>query len=129
MTTPKFLLLPDSSGTASREEIIAGLETLRSMGPIETVELDPSMPIPPGVVALTDGEGLGIGPVVGGIQTDGYKISHSSFGYPDLSRLTTKKIPHKDMILDDVCTNCACCGQPLTDSVSVQRGLGPRCSC
>lgn len=49
-------------------------------------------------------------------------------GYPDLSSLTVRKIPHKNMILDGVCTNCAHCWQKLTDSVSVQRGIGPDCS-
>lgn len=131
MATTKFITLPDSSGQgASREEMLAGLEAMKDLNAIgvKLVHLEPGEPVPPDVVVLTDGEGLGTGPVVGGVATDGYKVSHPSFGYPDLSRLTTKKIPHKDMILDDVCTNCACCGQPLTDSVSVQRGLGPRCS-
>jgi len=48
--------------------------------------------------------------------------------YPDLSNLTTVKIPHRNLILEGVCTNCAHCGQPLSDSVSIQRGIGPRCS-
>jgi hypothetical protein len=48
--------------------------------------------------------------------------------YPDLSAVTTTKIPHQNMILDGVCTHCAHCGMPLTDSVSVQRGIGPICS-
>lgn len=48
--------------------------------------------------------------------------------YPDLSNLTTTKIPHKNMILEGVCTHCAHCGHELTDSVSIQRGIGPVCS-
>ncbi len=110
--------------------MFAGLEAMRNLNleGIELVGVDPSMPVPSTAVLLTDGDGLGTGPVVGGVQTDGHKFSHPSPGYPDLSSVTTKKVPHKDMILDGVCTNCACCGQPLTDSVSVQRGLGPRCS-
>ncbi len=48
--------------------------------------------------------------------------------YPDLSNVTAVKVPHKNMILDGVCTHCAHCGQQLTDSVSVQRGIGPVCS-
>jgi hypothetical protein len=48
--------------------------------------------------------------------------------YPDLSNLTTTKIPHHNLILDGVCTHCAHCGHQLTDSISVQRGIGPICS-
>lgn len=48
--------------------------------------------------------------------------------YPDLSSLTTVKVPHKNLILDGVCTHCAHCGQQLTDAVSIQRGIGPVCS-
>jgi len=48
--------------------------------------------------------------------------------YPDLGNLTTKKVPHKNLIMDGVCTNCAHCGHELTDSVSFQRGIGPICS-
>ncbi len=32
------------------------------------------------------------------------------------------------LTLQGVCTHCAHCGQPLTDSVSVERGIGPVCS-
>ena len=32
------------------------------------------------------------------------------------------------MIFEGVCENCAHCGMPLTDSVSVERGIGPICS-
>lgn len=39
---------------------------------------------------------------------------------------------HKGMryklVYEGVCTHCAHCGQPLTDSDSVERGLGPICS-
>jgi hypothetical protein len=48
--------------------------------------------------------------------------------YPDLSKISTEKLPHSNLILNGVCTNCACCGQDLTDAVSVQRGTGPTCS-
>ena len=32
------------------------------------------------------------------------------------------------LICDGVCTNCAHCGLKLTDSISVERGMGPLCS-
>lgn len=48
--------------------------------------------------------------------------------YPDLSNLSVNKIPHRNMVLDGVCTHCAHCGHKLTDSVSIQRGIGPICS-
>lgn len=32
------------------------------------------------------------------------------------------------LIFDGVCTHCAHCGQPLTDSESIERGIGPVCS-
>ena len=39
---------------------------------------------------------------------------------------------HKGMrhqlVFEGVCTHCAHCGQPLTDAVSTQRGIGPVCS-
>jgi Family of unknown function (DUF6011) len=108
MATVKILVIDDSSMNPAPSVLAAAIEAMS--GAVE-VECDPTVP----------------GPVVGGIVTDGDKVSHPE-AYPDLSRLTTKKVAHKEMILDGVCTNCACCGQPLTDSVSVQRGLGPRCS-
>ena len=42
--------------------------------------------------------------------------------------VTTVKRAHGELILDAVCTNCGHCGLALTDSVSVQRGIGPSCS-
>lgn len=48
--------------------------------------------------------------------------------YPDLSGLTTVKLPHNNLILEGVCTHCAHCGHELTDAVSIQRGIGPICS-
>src|SRR5574343_1262328 len=38
------------------------------------------------------------------------------------------KLPHRNMVLDGVCTHCAHCGLALTDSVSITRGIGPQCS-
>jgi hypothetical protein len=32
------------------------------------------------------------------------------------------------LVFEGVCTNCAHCSQPLTDSVSIERGIGPVCS-
>jgi len=32
------------------------------------------------------------------------------------------------LVLEGICTSCAHCGQPLTDSESVERGIGPICS-
>jgi hypothetical protein len=57
------------------------------------------------------------------VLTDG-----ESLDYPDLSKIVAEKLPHSNLILNGVCTNCACCGQDLTDAVSVQRGTGPICS-
>lgn len=48
--------------------------------------------------------------------------------FPDLSGLTCKKLPHRNMVLDDVASHCAHCGMKLTDAVSIQRGIGPVCS-
>lgn len=49
-------------------------------------------------------------------------------GYPDLSNLTTRKISHINLILENVCDHCAHCGLALTDSISIVRGIGPICS-
>jgi hypothetical protein len=48
--------------------------------------------------------------------------------YPDLSNVTVTKVPHRNLILDGVCSHCAHCGHQLTDAESVQRGIGPVCS-
>jgi hypothetical protein len=42
--------------------------------------------------------------------------------------ILAKKLPHGQLILEGVCERCAHCGMELTDSVSVERGIGPRCS-
>jgi hypothetical protein len=42
--------------------------------------------------------------------------------------VTTKKRLHNDLIMEGVCQRCAHCGMELTDSVSVERGIGPTCS-
>lgn len=42
--------------------------------------------------------------------------------------LTTRKLAHSQLVLDGVCSHCGHCGLRLTDSVSVQRGIGPACS-
>jgi hypothetical protein len=43
-------------------------------------------------------------------------------------RISTTKLHHSALILKGVCEKCAHCGQPLTDSVSIERGIGPVCS-
>lgn len=51
--------------------------------------------------------------------------------YPDYvirGEITTKKLAHQACLSEGMCEACACCGQPLTDAVSVQRGIGPSCS-
>lgn len=48
--------------------------------------------------------------------------------YPDLSRVTTTKVPHRNLVLEGVCSHCAHCGHQLTDAQSIQRGIGPVCS-
>jgi hypothetical protein len=45
---------------------------------------------------------------------------------PDMVYLY-KGMRHK-LVFEGVCSHCAHCGQPLTDSESVERGLGPICS-
>ena len=42
--------------------------------------------------------------------------------------VTTKKRHHNDLVMEGVCSRCAHCGMELTDSVSVERGIGPTCS-
>jgi hypothetical protein len=39
-----------------------------------------------------------------------------------------QKMYHGKLILQGVCSHCAHCGQALTDSESVERGIGPVCS-
>ena len=42
--------------------------------------------------------------------------------------ISTTKLHHGTLIMSGVCEKCAHCGQPLTDSVSIERGIGPVCS-
>jgi len=42
--------------------------------------------------------------------------------------LNEQKVHHNKLILEGVCSACAHCGQPLTDSVSIESGIGPICS-
>jgi hypothetical protein len=40
----------------------------------------------------------------------------------------TKAGRRHQLMFEGVCTHCAHCGQPLTDAVSMERGIGPICS-
>jgi len=40
----------------------------------------------------------------------------------------TKEGRRHQLVFEGVCTHCAHCGQPLSDSVSIERGIGPICS-
>jgi hypothetical protein len=42
--------------------------------------------------------------------------------------ISTAKLHHSTLVFQGVCSKCAHCGQPLTDSVSIERGIGPVCS-
>jgi hypothetical protein len=45
-----------------------------------------------------------------------------------LDDLSTGKLHHEKLKLEGICVRCAHCGMKLTDSVSIQRGIGPTCS-
>lgn len=45
-----------------------------------------------------------------------------------IGEINGKKRNHTSLILEGVCSHCCYCGMPLTDSVSVERGIGPLCS-
>ncbi len=47
----------------------------------------------------------------------------NEFQYESSGRVSRDKL-----ILEGACSHCAHCGQPLTDSVSHERGIGPICS-
>lgn len=40
----------------------------------------------------------------------------------------TKEGRRHQLVFEGVCTHCAHCGQPLSDAVSIERGIGPVCS-
>lgn len=46
---------------------------------------------------------------------------------PNIVSTTTKR-HHSALVMEGVCQKCAHCGMALTDSVSVERGIGPTCS-
>jgi len=50
----------------------------------------------------------------------------SSFEMP--AKQYIKKGQRYTLLFQGVCTHCAHCGQPLSDSVSIERGIGPVCS-
>jgi hypothetical protein len=41
--------------------------------------------------------------------------------------VNTRKVHHSKLIMEGVCSACCDCGMPLTDSVSISRGIGPVC--
>ncbi len=45
-----------------------------------------------------------------------------------LEALTTKKRAHGTLVMEGMATHCGHCHQPLTDSLSVERSLGPICA-
>lgn len=47
---------------------------------------------------------------------------------PIVGAINTQKRTHTELILEGVCSHCAHCGITLTDSVSIERGIGPICS-
>jgi len=56
------------------------------------------------------------------------KVDQHDESQANTVKMTTRKMSHYSLILDGVCTYCAHCGHQLTDSVSIQRGIGPICS-
>jgi len=42
--------------------------------------------------------------------------------------ISTTKRHHSDLRFEGICSECAHCGHALTDSVSIERGIGPVCS-
>lgn len=46
----------------------------------------------------------------------------------NIKRVGTRKVKHHQLMLDGACSQCARCCMPLTDAVSIERGLGPDCS-
>jgi len=48
------------------------------------------------------------------------------FSMPESYRL--KNGMRGQLVFEGVCTHCGHCGQPLSDAVSIQRGIGPVCS-
>lgn len=45
-----------------------------------------------------------------------------------LETLNTRKVAHGRLIMEGVCSHCGHCHQPLSDAVSIERGIGPVCS-
>jgi hypothetical protein len=43
-------------------------------------------------------------------------------------QLNSSKLHHEQLKLEGVCVRCAHCAMKLTDSVSIERGIGPTCS-
>jgi hypothetical protein len=50
----------------------------------------------------------------------------ATFVMPPISY--TKEGRRHQLVFEGVCTHCAHCGQPLSDAVSIERGIGPVCS-
>lgn len=61
-------------------------------------------------------------------QQDPPALPKADLSSPIIGAISTEKMAHGRMVLNGVCTHCACCGLPLTDAVSVERGMGGICS-
>jgi hypothetical protein len=61
-------------------------------------------------------------------ETPAQKLRRLELSKPIVGAISTEKMVHGSMILNGICSNCVCCGMPLTDAVSVQRATGPSCS-
>ena len=74
------------------------------------------------VVDLTDAQ---VDAVIA--EREAAKAAPGFVNIPPEKAYVHKGMRHK-LLFEGVCTHCAHCGQPLTDAVSTQRGIGPICS-
>lgn len=61
-------------------------------------------------------------------ETPEQKTRRLELAKPIVGVISTEKLVHGSMVLQGVCERCVCCGLPLTDAVSLERGMGGRCS-
>jgi hypothetical protein len=86
----------------------------------ECVEPDPVEPDP-------DPEPVELEPV-DQKETKEQKARRLDLQKPLVGAISTQKMVHGSMVLNDICVECARCKLKLTDATSVERGMGPECS-
>lgn len=90
---------------------------------LDMFEQDPKDPVDPAVLAETKNEVLEKDFERNPVET---APPEKAFCMPPATYYKAGR--RHQLVFQGVCTHCAHCGQPLSDAVSIERGIGPICS-